>query len=468
MMEALADREAGLEAARAELERRVEERTQSLRHEVTERRQAEEALRIERSALKSLLENIRAVPWEMDPDSGACRYVGPQVERLWGWPADAFAASGFLHSCLREDDRAAFAAALARLPRAREVEIEFRLRRRSGEEVHVRSLLSHGIESGGRRATIHGISIDVTEQRRLEAKLQQAQKLESVGRLAAGVAHEINTPVQYVNDNCHFVRDALSDLSALLLRYRETLETLAPSTGDAQAALEAMRASEEEMDAAYLLENMLPAMERSIEGLERVAVIVRSMKEFAHPDQKQIVQADLNRAIESTLTIARNEYKYVADVKTELGQLPPVPCFLGDLNQAILNIVVNAAHAIGEVARESGRRGLITVRTEAHADCVSIRISDTGCGMPEHVRARIFDPFFTTKEVGKGTGQGLAIVHSVIVDRHGGSIDVDSEPGKGSTFTITLPLRPARPQPGVAHETAEAASCDASGEVRSA
>jgi signal transduction histidine kinase len=172
-----------------------------------------------------------------------------------------------------------------------------------------------------------------------------------------------------------------------------------------------------------------------------VATIVRAMKEFAHPDTRQKSAADLNRAIKSTLTVARNELKYVADVETDLGDLPPVVCNISDLNQVFLNLLVNAAHAIREVVREgTDAKGKIRVRTRREGNTVLIAISDTGCGIPENIRGRIFDPFFTTKEVGRGTGQGLSIARSVVVEKHGGSLTFETEPGKGTTFFVRLPI----------------------------
>jgi signal transduction histidine kinase len=164
------------------------------------------------------------------------------------------------------------------------------------------------------------------------------------------------------------------------------------------------------------------------------------MKEFAHPDRKEMAQADLNQAISSTLIIAANEYKYVADVETGFSELPLVNCYAGEINQVVLNLIVNAAHAIGDVVKGTPLKGKITVATRAHGDFVEIAISDTGKGIPVEVRSRIFDPFFTTKEVGKGTGQGLSIARSVVVEKHGGSLTFDTELGKGTTFYIRLPV----------------------------
>ncbi len=197
-----------------------------------------------------------------------------------------------------------------------------------------------------------------------------------------------------------------------------------------------------ETDCAYLLEEIPKALEQTLDGVTRVATIVRAMKEFAHPESKEMAAADLNRALTSTLTVARNELKYVADVETDFGELPPVVCNLGDLNQVFLNLLVNAAHAISDIVKDTGEKGKIRVRTVAEGRMVLIAISDTGGGIPEAIQTRVYDPFFTTKEVGRGTGQGLAIARSVVVDHHKGSLTFESEVGKGTTFFVRLPLNP--------------------------
>ena len=273
----------------------------------------------------------------------------------------------------------------------------------------------------------------------VEIELRQAQKLEAVGRLASGVAHEINTPIQFVTDSVQFLKDASTDLLGLVDKLREVQRLVLEGQPATDAATQSSEA-EEQLDLSYLVENMPAAFERSLEGLDRVATIVRSMKEFAHPDAKQMVAVDLNRAIESTLTMARNEYKYVAEVEVDFAELPMVLCHAGEVNQAILNIVVNAAHAIGDIVKGTDQRGRISLRTRREGERILIEIEDTGGGIPESIRERIFDPFFTTKEVGKGTGQGLAIARSVIVDKHGGELTCRSEVGKGTTFSIRLPI----------------------------
>lgn len=280
------------------------------------------------------------------------------------------------------------------------------------------------------------IKRDITEQLQLEQQLVQAQKLESIGQLAAGIAHEINTPTQYVGDNTRFVKDAFDDIGTLFDKLAElqASESGVVSTrvlGDVLA----------EADVEYLRDEIPKALAQSLEGVERVAKIVRAMKEFSHPAQEKTL-VDLNAAIQSTLTVATSEYKYVADVETDFDpDLPQVNCLPGEFNQVILNMIVNAAHAISDALGEHpDTKGVIRIATRKVNGWAEIEISDTGCGMPEDVKARIFDPFFTTKEVGKGTGQGLNIAHNVVINKHDGQIKVESEPGKGTCFTIRLPL----------------------------
>jgi len=304
-------------------------------------------------------------------------------------------------------------------------------------EVKPRLIYEDGLPIG-----VQGIARDITGRQIAEMELRNAQKLESVGRLASGIAHEINTPVQFIGDNVRFLRDSFASIEAVLSRYRALRE--AAARGDACAELLAeVQRIEAAMDCAYLLGEIPPALAQTLDGVERVATIVRAMKEFAHPEGKEMQAADLNRALQSTMTVARNELKYVSEIECDLGELPLVVCSIGDLNQVFLNLLVNAAHAIAEVVKE-GEKGCIRVRTADEGDTVLISISDTGSGIPEAIRSRIYDPFFTTKEVGRGTGQGLAIARSVIVDGHKGSLTFDSEVGKGTTFYIRLPVSPEK------------------------
>jgi two-component system, NtrC family, sensor kinase len=286
------------------------------------------------------------------------------------------------------------------------------------------------------------VSQDITELKWNQAELASAQRMVAVGTLASGIAHEINTPIQFVSDSVHFLREAADSIFGLLAK-RQNLERLnqagAPAAEVEQARVLA-RDAEEQADIAYLQENVPLAFERCVDGLERVGTIVRSMKEFAHPSQLEMEPADLNRAIQATLTIARSEYKYVAALEADFGTLPLVTCHINEINQVVLNIVVNAAHAIADVANVTGKLGKITVKTRPNGDYVVISITDSGTGIPEHIGSRIFEPFFTTKGVGKGTGQGLALAWAVIKKKHGGELRFSSTPGEGTTFFIELPV----------------------------
>lgn len=302
------------------------------------------------------------------------------------------------------------------------------------QQTHLQSLVTE------LQGTNDHLQREIDQRERVEMELRLAQKLEAVGRLASGIAHEINTPIQYIGDSVHFLKTAFEDLQALLDRYREGCEALARQP-DQAAMLAAIREAEEVADLDYLRENVPPALERTLTGIDHVAGIVRAMKEFAHPDQRNKTLADLNQALLNTLVVARNEYKYVADVETDLGELPPVSCYPSDLNQVFLNLIVNAAHAIAEVVGSAPQRGRITVTTRRlDGDRVEIAVADTGGGIPDTIRDRVYDPFFTTKPIGQGTGQGLAIARSIVVDKHQGALQFDSAPGQGTTFYIRLPV----------------------------
>jgi PAS domain S-box-containing protein len=291
-----------------------------------------------------------------------------------------------------------------------------------------------------------GMFEDITERRILREQLLQAQKLESVGQLAAGIAHEINTPVQYIGDNVRFLRDSFDALVTLNGIYSRLLEGARTNSVTVELMREVSLAIRK-ANVDYLLDEIPKAIEQTLEGISRVAGLVGAMKEFSHPGTGEKIPLDLNHAIESTITVARNEWKYVAEIKLNLDEnLPLVNCLPGEFNQVILNLVVNAAHAIADIAAANGgTKGLISVETRRLEGSVEIRIQDTGGGIPEKIRARIFDPFFTTKEIGKGTGQGLAIARSVVVDKHQGSIDFETVTGRGTTFIVRLPCEAAQP-----------------------
>jgi PAS domain S-box-containing protein len=279
---------------------------------------------------------------------------------------------------------------------------------------------------------------ELKERERMVAELHLAQKLESVGRLASGIAHEINTPIQYIGDCIHFLRSGFADTDLLLRGWQALLDTLpaGPESGRLRTDAEDL-SKRYELD--FLRAEVPKAFTRMSEGVERVANIVRAMKEFAHPDTSEQCAADINHAIKSTLIVATHVYKFIARVHTDFAELPDVVCNVGELNQVFLNLIVNAAHAIEDAGRNI-ETGVIGVRTELSDDCIVIRISDNGCGIPPENLAKLYEPFFTTKEVGRGTGQGLAIARAIVVGKHGGDLSVTSAVGSGSEFTLRLPI----------------------------
>jgi len=285
------------------------------------------------------------------------------------------------------------------------------------------------------------IGADVTERRMLEMQLHHAQKLESVGTLAAGIAHEINTPMQFVSDNVRFLSQSVNPIIGVLQLVPGLIEESRNGTADE----EMFRLVEEmlsDVDIDFVADEMPMAIDETLEGVERVTTIVRAMKDFSHPGSDGAASADINEAIETTLAVARNEYKYHADVVTDFGELDAVECWVADLNQVFLNLLVNGTHAIREkLGDNNSERGVIRIETRTDADMVEIRFSDTGTGIPEEVQAQIFDQFYTTKEVGRGTGLGLAIARAVIVEKHGGTLTFETEKGKGTTFIVRVPVK---------------------------
>jgi len=416
--------------------------------DITDRKQAEQALRESEQRYRDLFENAAAIICTTDLE-GRFTSLNLAGQRAFGFAQEEealatdiwhFVVPEFWPTFKRDCDR--MLAGETRL--TTEMEVIAKDGRRFKLEVKPRL-----IWQGGKAVGLQAIAHDITGRDIAEMELRQAQKLESVGRLAAGIAHEINTPIQFIGDNTRFLEEAFASFKMLLSKYAE-LRVVASAGPVAPDLLRELQRAEEQADCAYLLEEIPRAIVQTMDGVQRVATIVRAMKEFAHPEKNEMAAADLNMALQSTITVARNEWKYVAEVEAGFAELPLVICNVGDLNQVFLNLLINAAHAIADVVPNGGK-GRITVRTAAEGDKVHISIADTGAGIPEDIRGKIFDPFFTTKEVGRGTGQGLAIARSVVVDRHKGTLSFESEVGKGTTFHIRLPLSPPPPPKDKSH-----------------
>ena len=417
-MAEIATRQAQTEQARSEVELEVQRRTTQLKASETR--------------FRTLVEGTGVIVWEFDRRISAFTYLSPQVADL-GYSIEQCHSPGFWESHLHEEDRAAAMQARAdHAPRA-----QYRFIRADGAAIWIDDVTAGESENG----VLRGVMIDITERKHLEIQLSQSQRLESIGQLAAGIAHEINTPTQYIGDNIRFLQEQFATLLSVVEKYALLLDPQSPPAPWMQRHDEMLRARKT-LDFDFAAGEIPGAILQSLEGLHRVETIVRAMKEFSHPGHAEREPADLNRAIASTVEVCRNRWKYVADLQMDLDpRLPAVPCLVAEFNQVILNLVVNAADALTEKFGDEGaRKGLIRITTRSQPGWVQITVCDNGPGIPEPVRQRIFEPFFTTKPVGRGTGQGLTLSRNVIVRKHGGELTFSTAVGEGTTFTIRLPI----------------------------
>ncbi len=408
--------------------------------DITTRKLADERLRQSEERWRTLLAQVEEMVVVID-GHGRVAYVSPAVERWLGYNAEEVVGRDVTFAT-HPDHADELSAALRDVRVGQPLGLMRSVRAADGSWRWCESRVVRLDESDG--ASLLLISQDVTERMELDREREQlemerrvSQRLEAVGQLASGIAHEINTPLQFVGDSVTFLRDAVDDLLILTGLYRESLfhEADVPVHERQRAMAEA----EEEADVEYLIESIPRAFTRTEDGIERVRTIVQAMKRFSHASRTEVAKADINDALETTLAVCRNEYKYVAEVTTEFGELPFVTCNIGEINQLFLNLVLNAAQAIAEQVEDGGELGRVSVATRVDGDDVVITIEDDGPGIPPEIRERIYEPFFTTKEVGKGTGQGLALARTTI-ERHRGSLTCDTEVGVGTTFTVRLPV----------------------------
>jgi PAS domain S-box-containing protein len=403
----------------------------SIIHDITERQRFEQALRVSEQRFRSLVQKSSDLTLVCDA-AGELTYVSPASHGILGLD-DAWLIGRGLDDLVHPDDLDELRRRLDKAGGEAQI-AECRVRHADGSFRRVEVTLTDLLEDPGLSGIVLNLR-DVNDRHRLESELRHAQKLESVGQLASGIAHEINTPIQYLGDNVRFLQDAFGNMTRVLDAYRQV-----NGSDEPVGALEHARNLEIEADTAFLTEEIPLAIDQTLDGVNRVGTIVRAMKAFGHPSNDEKAPADLNEAVRNTLVVANNQVKYVADVVTELAELPQVWCHLGDVNQVLLNLVINAAQAVAEAGQDTNQRGTITVRSFLDGDRAVIEVTDTGAGIRPEVARRIFEPFFTTKGVGMGTGQGLALAYSLIHDRHGGSITFSSEPGAGTTFTVRLPV----------------------------
>lgn len=414
--------------------------------------------------LRRFLDSIPAVLYLAIPlgprcTGGKLAFVSRKIESLTGYqPEQLLTDTELWTDLIHPDDRDKVLAAYSNCSRqAKAFEAQYRIMHKDGSARHVHNIAEPVFNDRGEVTRIAGIVTDISPRKRAEQELSRTQMLQSIGRLSAGIAHEINTPIQFIGDNMQFLSDSFGKLNLLLKRYSSLHE--ADQRGQiSQELVQGLFQAEQEVELEFLQNEIPKAIRQSLDGIRRVTTIVAAMRDFCHLDERRKVAADLNKALQSTLVILRNELKYIADVQTHFDpNLPKVMCYLDDLHQVFLNLMINAIHSIAEVVAAgntvrcpaendrpaSGRRserGLITVSTKLKGDEVVIKIADTGAGIPPENRTKIFDSFFTTKTPGKGTGQGLSIARSIVVDKHGGTLHFDTEVAVGTTFTIRLPI----------------------------
>ncbi len=410
-----------------------------LERQIAERRRAEQALRESQHRVKAITESMFEGVLVIE-EAGHIVFSNPSADSLLG-DGDHLSGRAIDQVFTLADGEAMLGFARGPFRRVAETGRTLRdddavFRRRDGRLLAVAYACSPLVEMGRRRGAIISFR-DIGRLKKAQQDALQASKLASVGQLASGMAHEINTPTQYIGDNLRFLNDAFGAVVETMALYRNFIDR---ECGGVDAGARArLDQAVKDADIDYVLAEIPRAVAQSLDGVGQVARIVLAMKEFSHPGEREKVAVDLNRAIGNTLAVSRNEWKHLAEITTELDpHLPPVFCLPGEINQVLLNLVVNAAHAIQEARLAD--KGHIRVATRRRGATVEVVVSDDGVGMTDEVKHRIFDPFFTTKGVGRGTGQGLSICRDVVVAKHGGRISVETREGKGATFTVTLPL----------------------------
>ena len=402
------------------------------------RRNLEESLQREVDVYKTLAEKSFTGVFVIQ--GGLFVYITEQAANSYGYDVAALIGTRPGRFVFPEDYENMCSMAIDMIKGKRTTPYEYRVITKDNAVHWIMETVSPIIFNG--RPAVLGNCIDITERRHREIHDLHSRKLESVGQLAAGIAHEINTPIQFVGDNIQFMKGAFQDILSLSATLNAVKNDDLSNPAVARDLLSSIQEIEKKIDLDFLKEEIPQAIEQSLDGLQRVSRIVQAMREFSHPGGKNKSDLDINKAIESTITLSRNEWKYSADLTTTLApDLPIVQGYPADFNQVILNLILNAAQALQEkVGKEGSKKGRIEISTRQDGNEVEICIRDTGPGIPPEAQSRVFDPFFTTKAVGKGTGQGLAIAQNIVVQKHGGKLYFETKPGEGTVFYIRLPL----------------------------
>lgn len=427
----------------------VEEKTKAyyllnldLEKEIEDKKYLYEKLYKSMEDLRVLTNSVNGVIWEIDPNSMIYTYMSDQVEKILGYKANDYISGKF--SLEKESNNGIISLDTImnnKFKGPEDLILEYETYRKDKKVIWIKNIISK-IFKDGSIIKIRGVFFDITEEKNIhdkhiliEKKLKHSQKMEAIGQLSAGISHEINTPVQFVGDNLSYILDASKNFIA----YHERLENIIQNN-NLNGLVDQINSAKKQFDIKFFEEETPQAIMESIDGIDRIAKIVSAMKIFSHPGKENMQEVDINKYIESTVILARNEWRYLADLQFDFSNnLPLVNCFQGEISQVILNIIVNSCHAIRELT-QGKEKGNILISTHKDNYEVIIKIKDNGIGIKKKIIDRIFDPFFTTKEVGQGTGQGLSLAYNIIVENHAGNIFVESVYGSGSTVTIQLPI----------------------------
>lgn len=421
----------------------AEKRAAALRQEIEVRARTEEALRSSRERLKRVTDSLFEGVVVVNRD-GNVQFANPSAKGLLGWDGQAGDIEGHPLDLILQVKEQGDVVAFEGSPWQEVLQGGVTLRNEDavfaaagGRTFSVAYACAALSDDDGRRSAIISFR-DVGELKAAQREALQASRMASVGQLAAGIAHEINTPVQFIGDNLSFIGASLTKLLGLVEAARTVASEAAahPAMANEVAQFELVLAAAK---LPFLMRETEAAVAESLDGVKQIGRIVLSMKEFSHPGTVAKTMSDINRALESTIMVSRNEWKHSAEIERRFDpSLPAVLCHAGEINQVFLNLIINAAQALSSSGKELP--GRIVISTSSTDQFVEIRIADTGLGVPETIKDKIFDPFFTTKDVGKGTGQGLAICRDVVVIKHGGTIDVEGREGEGAVFVVRLPI----------------------------